>query len=353
MTRSGRLIAVGLDGTVTDHDEAFREILEQLGEDTSNMRPGPSENRRLLELRELHAKAVRLGLYLREQPLSHAIETLRHMNEEHEDWHILLTDQRFFGKNDAGRYDTGRWLAEYGLNGHDFNATTPTSARMLEIRERAGGDWKWGDDITHASVTDAFYLKADLYIESEPEVCGELLKRNMRVLIRRTSYNGKQCAMAESSAYAAVFDDWFEVPRLAVGLLEENPVTFEAIAKSIGDYLAMTPYVEWDRDTRQLRVGLHELLAYMEATGSHCPIRFCTPYDSTRIKGRRFHDEDDWYYESGELPVDRGRMLDWLNRYSDIRSDYPPLNRILRMADVLHDDYSRVDWVPTLKERDE
>lgn len=357
--KNGILVAVGLDDTVVDTDAAFREMTAWLGAETPDIagerRPDDEERARAWkkaceETDKLRDRVIRLGLYLRAKPLPYAVETLRRMSDGHPDWHILLTDRRDGRSN--GRNvtvdDTDRWLTEYGLNDSNLDLTSREGmtaySHMCEIRRLATRDeWGWENGIAHIHVIRPEDLKADLYIESDPYECGRLMELGMRVLIRRTPSNGAQCDLAAPNPCAAVFDDWREVPRLAERLLTGESTTFDAIRKPMLDYLDALPYATWDMDGNVLKVGMHDLLVYMEAT-HHLPMSFYNPV----LEGDRRDGRDEWRLEHDSDPVPVKEAEERLNLCSYVRPCVnEQLRTALRMPAVL-DAGAKVEWVPIL-----
>lgn len=357
--KNGILVAVGLDDTVVDTETAFREMAARFGAEIPDIveerRPddegrAQAWDKALEEADELRDKAIRRGLYLRADPLPHAVETLRQMNDGHPDWHILLTDQRDGRSNgrDVTRGDTDRWLTEYGLNDSNLDLTARDGmsaySHMCEIRKLATcGEWGWENGIAHLHVIRPADLKADLYIESDPYECGRLMELGMRVLMRRTPRNGAQCDLAASNPCAAVFDDWREVPRLAERLLTGRPATFDQIRKPMLDYLDALPYATWDMDRNVLRVGMHELLAYMEST-NRLPVCFYDPV----LEGDRRDGKDEWRLEHRPDPVPVKTAAEQLNLCHRVNPCCDePLWTVIHMPAVL-DVGGRVEWVPLL-----
>lgn len=84
----GKLIAVDLDDTFTDHTGAFREVLAQLGVNVPDGMPetanyvgeGWFDSRKAFEA--YYLRVIKLGLYLRERPLTHAVESLNRLTIE-------------------------------------------------------------------------------------------------------------------------------------------------------------------------------------------------------------------------------------------------------------------------------
>lgn len=116
MGQQRKTLCVDIDNTLANYTAAFREWMRNIGMYRYMELPDPDvyDFERATgwpfagrgDFLNMHAAAVKDGLYLTERPYPHAVEALTAMQDE---WRIVVATSRF----DDCNGDTARWLHRY------------------------------------------------------------------------------------------------------------------------------------------------------------------------------------------------------------------------------------------------